>query len=59
MYLFIYKHTIRVIVDCIYTPTGKREDLWGNSCKETLSVKCLEAYKSISYVIYLSKVLRK
>ena len=27
-YLFIYKPMIRVIVYCIYTPTGKREDLW-------------------------------
>ena len=38
MYLLIYKPAIRVIVDCIYTPTGKREDLSGNLCKETLSV---------------------
>ena len=26
------------ICECIYTPTGKREDLWGILCRETQSV---------------------
>ena len=32
-YLFDYKPVIRVIVNCIYTPTGKRGDLWETHVK--------------------------
>ena len=44
---------------CIYTPTGKREDLWETQVKRPQMFKCLGAYKSISYVLYLSNVLTK
>ena len=32
-YLLIYKPIIRVIEYCIYTPTGKRDDLWETHVK--------------------------
>ena len=32
-------HIVIIIIhECIYTPTGKREDLWESQCKETQSV---------------------
>ena len=33
-----------VIVYCIYTPTGKREDLWDARIKRPSVFKCLSAY---------------
>ena len=33
-----YVLLVLFICERIYTPTGKREDLWGISCKETQSV---------------------
>ena len=44
MYLF-------VIAYCIYTPTGKRQDLWETCVKEAQT--CLSAYMSISLMLYL------
>ena len=40
---------------CIYTPTGKREDLWETRAKRPRVFKCLgAAYMSISLMLYLS-----
>ena len=47
-HLFDHKPMIKVIVNCIYTPTGKKEDLWETRVKRALVFKCLGAYKSIS-----------
>ena len=33
-----------VIAYCIYTPTGKREDLWDAHVKRPSVFKCLSAY---------------
>ena len=52
MYLF-------VIVYCIYTPSGKREDLWETHVKRPRVFKCLGTYMSISLVLYLSKSVDK
>ena len=46
-----------VIVYCIYTPTGKRKDLWETHVKRPRLLKCLGAYMSISLVLYLSRAL--
>ena len=46
-----------VIVHCIYTPTGKREDLWETHVKRPKVFKCLGACMSISLGLYLSRVL--
>ena len=50
------------IYDCvlyIYTPTGKREDLWETHVKRPKVFKCQGAYMSISLMLYfnLSRVL--
>ena len=37
-----------IIHECIYTPTGKREDLWESHVKRPKVFKCLGAYMSIS-----------
>ena len=47
-YIIFYKPVIRVIVYCIYTPTGKREDLWESHVKRPKVFKCLGAYMSIA-----------
>ena len=47
-YSIFYKPMIRVTVYCIYTPTGKREDLWNSCVKRPKVFKCLGAYMSIS-----------
>ena len=39
---------IIIIHEYIYTPTGKREDLWESHVKRTKVFKCLGAYISIS-----------
>ena len=39
---------------CIYTPNGKREDLWDTHVKRPKVFKCLGAYMSISLMLYLS-----
>ena len=31
----VYYYYLFVIVYCIYTPTGMREDLWETACEET------------------------
>ena len=36
------------IHEYIYTPTGKREDLWESRVKRPKVFKCLDAYISIS-----------
>ena len=36
------------ICEYIYTPTGKREDLWKSHVKRLKVFKCLGAYMSIS-----------
>ena len=38
---------------CIYTPIGKREDLWETRVKRLNVFKCLSAYMSISLMLYL------
>ena len=48
MYIIFCKPMIRVIVYCIYTPTGKREDLRESGVKRPKVFKCLGAYMSIS-----------
>ena len=47
-YIIFCKPVIRVIVYCIYTTTGKREDLWESHVKRPKVFKCLGAYTSIS-----------
>ena len=47
------------ICEYIYTPTGKREDLWESHVKRPKVFKCLGAYMSISQALYLSRVLTK
>ena len=39
---------------CIYTPNGKREDLWDTHVKRPKVFKYLSAYISISLMLYLS-----
>ena len=36
------------IHECIYTPIGKREDLWESHVKRPKVFKCLGVYMSIS-----------
>ena len=38
----------------IYTPTGKREDLWETRVKRPEVFKCLVAYMSISLMLYFN-----
>ena len=47
-HIIFFKPMIRMIVYCIYTPTGKREDLWESYVKRPKVFKCLGAYMSIS-----------
>ena len=44
----LYYYFLFVIVYCIYTPTGKREDLWETQVKRPNVLKCLGAYMSTS-----------
>ena len=47
-YIIFCKPVIRVIVYCIYTPTGKREDLWKSHVKRPKVIECLGAYMSLA-----------
>ena len=47
IYYFLQTHDKDDCV-CIYTPTGKREDLWESLVKRPKVFKCLGAYMSIS-----------
>ena len=44
----VYYYYLFVILYCIYTPTGKREDLWETCVKRPKVFKCLGACMSIS-----------
>ena len=48
MYVCIIIIIIIFIRDCIYTPIGKREDLWETRVKRPKVFKCLGAHMSIS-----------
>ena len=47
-YIILCKPMIRVILYSIYTPIGKREDLWKFHVKIHSMFKCLGAYMSIN-----------
>ena len=51
-----------MIVYCIYTPTGKREDLWDAHVKRPSVFQCLSAYICLlawSYISCMSKSVDK
>ena len=43
-YIDLSQAYLFVIVYCIFTPTGKREDLWDARVKRPSVFKCLSAY---------------
>ena len=43
-----YVLLVSFICECLYTPTGKREDLWESHVKRPKVFKYLGAYMSIS-----------